>query len=215
MRYYHPFPEAIPLSEAGCSRVTHPSATKNLSKPKFFVRLACVKRAASVRPEPGSNSLLNSIYQSSRSKISILFNNACVITAHFLLFAWAFSSFKEISRVVTFFLHCSIFKVLVAFKRLFYYITFLSVCQPLFWSFFQKVFCDSLPLSGQLVYYITYRNICQVLFGNFFARRLSANFLSIVQKTSSCRFFHSFLLALVRQLYYYIMLFLLCQVEYC
>ena len=27
MRYYHPFPEAIPLSEAGCSRVTHPSAT--------------------------------------------------------------------------------------------------------------------------------------------------------------------------------------------
>ena len=28
MRYYHPFPEAIPLSEAGCSRVTHPSATK-------------------------------------------------------------------------------------------------------------------------------------------------------------------------------------------
>ena len=29
MRYYHPFPEAIPLSEAGCSRVTHPSATKN------------------------------------------------------------------------------------------------------------------------------------------------------------------------------------------
>ena len=29
MRYYHPFPEAIPLSEAGSSRVTHPSATKN------------------------------------------------------------------------------------------------------------------------------------------------------------------------------------------
>ena len=28
MRYYHPFPEAIPLSEAGYSRVTHPSAAK-------------------------------------------------------------------------------------------------------------------------------------------------------------------------------------------
>ena len=28
MRYYHPFPEAIPHSEAGSSRVTHPSATK-------------------------------------------------------------------------------------------------------------------------------------------------------------------------------------------
>ena len=32
MRYYHPFPEAIPLSEAGYSRVTHPSATKNIKQ---------------------------------------------------------------------------------------------------------------------------------------------------------------------------------------
>ena len=57
MRYYHPFPEAIPLSEPGCSRVTHPSATVPVSKLTFTVRLACVRRAASVRPEPGSNSL--------------------------------------------------------------------------------------------------------------------------------------------------------------
>ena len=28
IRYYHPFPEAIPLLKVGCSRVTHPSATK-------------------------------------------------------------------------------------------------------------------------------------------------------------------------------------------
>ena len=62
MRYYHPFPGAIPLLKAGCSRVTHPSATKNTShlpegfSPAFSVRLACVRRAASVRPEPGSNS---------------------------------------------------------------------------------------------------------------------------------------------------------------
>ena len=89
MRYYHPFPEAIPLSEAGCSRVTHPSATKNKDESLFSVRLACVKRAASVRPEPGSNSLLNSIYQGFYSlKYLILFHNACVITAHFILFTW-------------------------------------------------------------------------------------------------------------------------------
>ena len=37
-------------------RVTHPSATKCKSKPLHSVRLACVKRAASVRSEPGSNS---------------------------------------------------------------------------------------------------------------------------------------------------------------
>ncbi len=29
MGYYHPFPEAIPLSRVGCSRVTHPSATNS------------------------------------------------------------------------------------------------------------------------------------------------------------------------------------------
>ena len=33
-------------------RVTHPSAAKS----EDFVRLACVKHAASVRSEPGSNS---------------------------------------------------------------------------------------------------------------------------------------------------------------
>ena len=58
MRYYHPFPEAIPHSEAGSSRVTHPSATKIITEVIISVRLACVKRAASVRPEPGSNSLI-------------------------------------------------------------------------------------------------------------------------------------------------------------
>ncbi len=73
MRYYHPFPEAIPLSEAGYSRVTHPSATKNIKQASMFsVRLACVKRAASVRPEPGSNSLFKLYIQTLRVFISIL-----------------------------------------------------------------------------------------------------------------------------------------------
>ena len=58
MRYYHPFPEAIPHSEAGSSRVTHPSATSFVPEGTPLVRLACVRRAASVRPEPGSNSLI-------------------------------------------------------------------------------------------------------------------------------------------------------------
>ncbi len=63
MRFYHQFPDAIPLYEAGCPRVTHPSATKillfHLEKlpSNISVRLACVRHAASVHPEPGSNSL--------------------------------------------------------------------------------------------------------------------------------------------------------------
>ena len=47
-----------PPLKAGWLRVTHPFATKfTRSKlPISSVRLACVKHAASVRPEPGSNS---------------------------------------------------------------------------------------------------------------------------------------------------------------
>ena len=62
MRYYQPFPAAIP-----CMRqVTHalltrpPLSHKRLQTEVIclicFVRLACVKHAASVHPEPGSNS---------------------------------------------------------------------------------------------------------------------------------------------------------------
>ena len=62
MRFYQPFPAAIPLYEAGYPRVTHPSATKFIYLPSEdfcytnSVRLACVRHAASVHPEPGSNS---------------------------------------------------------------------------------------------------------------------------------------------------------------
>ena len=62
MRYYQPFPAAIPQYKAGYPRVTHPSATQSQNRHpegivvKCFVRLACVKHAASVHPEPGSNS---------------------------------------------------------------------------------------------------------------------------------------------------------------
>ena len=44
----------IPDPGTGCSRVTHPSAAVLGPKP-FPARLACVRHAASVRPEPGSN----------------------------------------------------------------------------------------------------------------------------------------------------------------
>ena len=55
MRHYHPFPGAIPQYGAGRSRITHPFATLTPSKLGDPVRLACVKHAASVHPEPESN----------------------------------------------------------------------------------------------------------------------------------------------------------------
>ena len=58
------------MSKAGYSRVTHPSAANpSYLHPEgicqdFIARLACVGRAASVRPEPGSNSQLKNLYDS-------------------------------------------------------------------------------------------------------------------------------------------------------
>ncbi len=51
-----PVSRSCPPSIGRYPRVTHPCATKLWSKPHNSVRLACVKRAASVRSEPGSNS---------------------------------------------------------------------------------------------------------------------------------------------------------------
>ncbi len=148
MRYYHPFPEAIPLSKAGCSRVTHPSATKNLNyKPKFSVRLACVKRAASVRPEPGSNSFFNSISISFRLMKSILFITLALLLRIFSIFAWFFFlvSSKEFQGSLLFFLALFNFQDAVepTITRLVHYITFYWICQPLFQSFFKFFFVIS------------------------------------------------------------------------
>ena len=104
MRYYHPFPGAIPLLKAGCSRVTHPSATKNTGhlpegfSPAFSVRLACVRRAASVRPEPGSNSLLNPLYKHVSVHCKLLSPNSSDFFSLFVRFLRI--TFSPISRLV-------------------------------------------------------------------------------------------------------------------
>ena len=60
------------MSKAGYSRVTHPSAANPFCRhpegicQNFIARLACVKRAASVRPEPGSNSQLKFVFLKSQ-----------------------------------------------------------------------------------------------------------------------------------------------------
>jgi hypothetical protein len=64
MRYYPAVGPAIPHRKSCSSRVTHPFATD----PCGPVRLACVKHAASVRPEPGSNSPMSVRYQALRER---------------------------------------------------------------------------------------------------------------------------------------------------
>ena len=71
MAYYPAFPPAVRLQGAGCIRVTHPSATL-IPRRGFTVRLACIRPAASVHPEPGSNSSLYYCFSrfSSESRVS-------------------------------------------------------------------------------------------------------------------------------------------------
>ena len=52
---------------AGCPRVTQPFATLYTPEGALTVRLACVRRAASVHPEPGSNSPSKYVWASSPS----------------------------------------------------------------------------------------------------------------------------------------------------
>jgi hypothetical protein len=60
---HHPVLAAVsrgcPRPQGRSPRVTHPCATCSRAEARPLVRLACVKRAASVRSEPGSNSQLH------------------------------------------------------------------------------------------------------------------------------------------------------------
>ena len=135
----------------------------------FSVRLACVKRAASVRPEPGSNSLWKLYIQTLRVFISIL-----AITIRSQLPLWFFRLFWllkipnlfGISRAFSLVVHCSIFKILVSGFRAatftLYHIQkllsskhFVNCCSFLFSRTFPS-------RRDQLFYFITSCPVCQV-----------------------------------------------------
>ena len=90
MRYQQSFPTVVPLYEAGYPRVTHPSATQSPQmnqstascvnlRERCFVRLACVKHAASVHPEPGSNSHVKVCIAQKLAWLIILFDYCCFV----------------------------------------------------------------------------------------------------------------------------------------
>ena len=112
----------------------------------FSVRLACVKRAASVRPEPGSNSLFKLYIQTLRVFISIL-----AITIRSQLPLWFFCLFWLLKVPISwnlkgFFACSALFNFQDTFEaafvlQLLYYITFRSFCQVnILWTEVQSVF---------------------------------------------------------------------------
>ena len=124
IRYYCPFPDTIPFRRAGCSRVTHPSATQSYhssfrkNQKSSFVRLACVRHAASVHPEPGSNSLKFVSYPlSGYNQFQSLF--CSILPRNFRFPELLFCVFSDANLRVPCFFRCLIFKVLVTclFRR--------------------------------------------------------------------------------------------------
>ena len=64
----------MPLLKVGCIRVTHPCAGRRQeyrNTPPAAPRLACVRPAASVYPEPGSNSPLSMLSWSLASEFNV------------------------------------------------------------------------------------------------------------------------------------------------
>ena len=159
MRHYQPFLAVIPLYEADYPRVTHPSAAQSPFCPKTsrrFARLACVRHAASVHPEPGSNSQI---------KVFVQDQNQAWLNFYpvYLLLGCSLRTilFSNCSRIC----HCSVIKVLFAFlwfcfallRQLLYFTTSFCVCQALFSTFFETVFSEPVSSAGP-----PERGLCEV-----------------------------------------------------
>ena len=101
-----------------------------------FVRLACVKHAASVHPEPGSNSLNKCLFQ-------VKINSWLIYP--FYCFLRIFRSFvfmilkRTFEECVSLFSYQRSFCIAVCLKQLCYYIMSFPACQELF-STFLKLF---------------------------------------------------------------------------
>ena len=101
-----------------------------------FVRLECVKHAASVHPEPGSNSL-NIVSNRQISPPLKSYSELFFLASYFLYFV-----FKVLlTRFLVFFVVVLFSKTVSPSlpRRLDQYITLLLSCQPLFLNFFKKL----------------------------------------------------------------------------
>ena len=124
--------------QVGCLCITHPFATKSSSKLALFVRLACIRHAASVHPEPGSNSHVKKFFPASFIWHCLLlirvasrsFSSICL----FLNLAIHFSENLGIFRVALLFIcqRSVILRCCCSQRQLWYLIMTAFVCQQLF-----------------------------------------------------------------------------------
>ena len=96
---------------------------------KLLARLACIRHAASVRPEPGSNSHFLNVCLNVCSFVPRFASRIYLLAKLTSLFCFGFLITRTFLRK-----HCSVFKVLPAasLKQLFYSPRFTCFCQALF-----------------------------------------------------------------------------------
>src|SRR5436305_7396184 len=108
MRYCRRFLAGIPHWKAGHPCVAHPSATPSPSEEREDVRLACVRHAASVYPEPGSNSpsqektVRDSTHEEPRKRLFI--GSVCdpgQAAVHVLSMTWLFADVAHLRSAST------------------------------------------------------------------------------------------------------------------
>ena len=102
---------------------------------KCFARLACVKHAASVHPEPGSNSLKKFVQDQIFAWLNFIPFYLLWFCSLRTKFFWTFKDMSLFSYQGSWFV--------AVHQQLLYHIMFVSVCQELFstfFNFFWKVF---------------------------------------------------------------------------
>ena len=99
----------------------------------FPVRLACVKHAASVHPEPGSNSLIKCLMHSRHPTSLVISRHYCLISFHSKM-----NCIKKFSRIVcvSLFSYQGCFAV-SSLRQLVYFIISSRSCQALFSKVFE------------------------------------------------------------------------------
>ena len=130
-----------------------------------FVRLACVRHAASVHPEPGSNSLIKFISSQNLLTFFTVLRSLPLLVIRNVFSKILIESFKVISL---FSYQCALLSLA---RQLLKYIRCFSACQQLFYIFL-RFFSDNLLLSLKICrrfpdgesYNIMSREKCQQLF---------------------------------------------------
>ena len=145
--------------------LTRPPLSYLKQAPNNSVRLACVKRAASVRPEPGSNSLVK-LYPNSLSRfmISVLHCRVFCIFQSLLDFLLLVSS-KQFTRVLCFSLLFNFQDTVAPFLKCSSIISHFFRFVKRFFEIFSISFFHSLAVSvRRLIYLTTFSPACQAFF---------------------------------------------------